>query len=215
MTVALRARIGASGRTAPPIAGFVTSATNRAATAANTVPAVTGCKVGDLLIAFAAGNDQTTTLTTPTDPVWTLLADTGSAGFGRMRAYTATATADNQAGGTWTWPSTHNHIVTILAYRSVGTPTVSGVAHAATVATLDAPTITASATSLLIAAAFFTTNGNSPAWSGTMTTRVTAAATTFSQLISEQSVSSGATGTRTFTISGTASAVTVIDLLIP
>lgn len=193
-------------------------AQNRGFATTNVVGAVTGTQVGDVLLAFAAGNDQTTGITPPAGLGWTQIGDTAGAAAGRMYVFATTATAANQAGGTWTWGGSHNHSVSVLAYAGATKPTAAATARAAVSATtVDAPTVTSiAAGAMLIAYAFFATNGSAPAWPGTMTVRSPSLNATASGVGAEESrPTPGATGTRTFTAGATApSAMTAAALIL-
>lgn len=207
---ALAAEVDAivAGPSTPTFHGF---ATNRGFVAANTVGAITGVIPGDVLVAFAAGNDQTTSLTPPAGAGWTQIGDTGGAVAARQYVFVTTATAVNQAGGTWTWPGSHNHEVKILAYDNVALPSVASMVRAAGgSSTVVVPSLTSvGADALLVANAFFATNGTAPAWPGSMTVRSPNTGATASAIAADEALpTAGATGTRTFSAGGVPSALT-------
>lgn len=201
--------------TIPTFHGY---ASNRAFAATNTVGAITGAKTSDVLLAFASGNDQTTTLTPPAGAGWTLIGDTGGVVAGWLRVFATTATAANQAGGTWTWSGSHNHLVTIGAWGAAKLPTTAGMVRAAGGSlSVTAPDRTAvAANALLVCFAFYVTNGTAPAWPAGMTVRIPNTTTTCDGVgAEERRPTPGATGTRVFT-AGTAApaALTAASLVL-
>lgn len=201
----------------PAVPTFHGTATSKAFTATNAVGAITGALVGDVLIAFCAGNDQTASVTPPAGEGWTVIGDTGGAVAARMWVYATTATAVNQAGGTWTWPGSHNHVVTILAYDNVTKPTAASMVRAGASATSVAtPSLTSvGAGAILVTYAFFATNGTAPAWPGSMTVRSPNSGATASGVAADESLPTpGASGTRTFTAGGTPAALTAAAVLL-
>lgn len=193
-------------------------AQSRGFTATNAIGAVTGTVPGDVLLAFASGNDQTTTLTPPVGEGWTLLGDTAGAAAGRLRAYATTATGVNQVVGTWTWSGSHNHSIAVLAYGGATVPTAASMVRAATGSlTVAAPSVTSvNAGAMLITYAFFVTNGTVATWPGTMTVRSPSLATSASGVGAEEALpTAGASGTRTFTAGTTApAALTAASLVL-
>jgi hypothetical protein len=201
--------------TIPTFHGY---ASNRAFAVTNTVGPVTGARAGDVLLAFGSGNDQTTTLTPPAGAGWTQIGSTGGATAGWLRVFATTATAADQAGGTWTWPSSHNHLLTIGAWGAAKLPTVAGMVRATAGAlTVTAPDqTTAAANALLVCFAFYVTNGTAPAWPAAMTVRIPNTTTTCDGVAAEERrPTPGATGTRTFTAGTTApAALTAASLVL-
>lgn len=203
--------------TGPPAVTYRGTASNRAFSATNVVGAVTGAIPGDVLIAFCSGNDQTTTITPPAGAGWTVIGDTGGVTAGRLWVLATTATAANQAGGTWTWPASHNHIVTIVAYGRAAAPATAGMVRAAASATtVVAPSVTsARASAMMVVFAFFATNGTAPVWPASMTVRSPAAAASAAGVAADEALPTpGASGTRTFTPGGTPSALTAASVLL-
>lgn len=189
---------------------YKASALNRAFSTTNVVPAITGCAVGDILLAFGGGNDQDATLTPPAGLGWTQLADSGLPVAGRMYLYATTATSADQAGGTWTWSGSHNHAVTILAYRGAVLPTAAPTAvHIGTSTTsINAPSATSThANGLLVTGVYVVSNGNTPTWPGSMTVRAALPAAASAITAAEELLpTASASGTRTFSVGATASA---------
>lgn len=210
----VQAIVGGGGVSAPVFDG---AASSRGFTATNAVGAITGAKVGDVLVAFCSGNDQTQSITPPSGAGWTQIGDTGGITAARMYVFVTTATAANQSGGTWTWPASHNHMVTIVAYDHAAQPSAAGMVRAgASASTVDAPSRTSvGATALLVTFAFFATNGTTPAWPGSMTVRVPAAAATAAGVVADEALPlAGASGIRTFSAGGVPSAMTAASLVL-
>jgi hypothetical protein len=198
----------------PPV--FHGTAQNRGFSATTTVAAVTGTQAGDVLVAFASGNAATESVTPPAGAGWVLVGDTGGAVAARMYIYATTAATTDQAGGTWTWPGSHNHLVAVLAYGGVVLPTAAATARVANVTSINAPSVTSvAADAMLLTYAYFTTNGTTPAWPGSMTVRSPAAATASSGVGAEEALPvAGATGTRTFTVGAAPAAMTAAALVL-
>lgn len=202
---------------APTIPTFHGVAQARGFATTTVVGAVTGARVGDILVAFAGGNDQTTTLTPPAGQGWTQIADTSTPAAGRLRVLVTTATAADQAGGTWTWTATaHNHSVAVLAYTAAALPTAGGTARADAQLTITAPSRTSvAANALLLTYAYFTSNGTAPAWPGSMTVRSPNLAAASSGVGAEERLPApGASGTRVFTAGGAPSFFTAASLIL-
>jgi hypothetical protein len=193
--------------TGPVIPEFHGTAQNRGFTATNDVGPVTGTLPGDVMLAFASGNDQTASITPPAG--WTQIGDTGGAVAGRLRVFATTATSINQTGGVWTWPGSHNHSVAVLAYGGVVAPTAAGMVRAGAGATsVAAPSRTSLAPgALLVVYAFFVTNGSAPAWQAPLVVRSPHLAASASGVGADETLAAaGATSTRTFTAGTTAPA---------
>jgi hypothetical protein len=176
--------------TGPPAVTYRGTASNRAFSATNVVGAIAG---------------------------GTVIGDTGGVTAGRLWVLATTATAANQTGGTWTWPASHNHIVTIVAYGRAAAPATAGMVRAAASATtVVAPSVTsARASAMLVVFAFFATNGTAPAWPTSMTVRSPAAAASAAGVAADEALPTpGASGTRTFTPGGTPSALTAASVLL-
>lgn len=191
-------------------------ATARAFSATNVVGAITGCQVGDILIAFGGGNDQTTSLTPPAGLGWTQLADTGGTVAARSYVFATTATSADQAGGTWTWAGSHNHEIKIVAYRAAVLPTTASAVKVANLTTVDAPSQTsAHAKAMLVVSSFYATNGTAPAWPVSMTVRSTNTGASASGIVAEELLpTAGASGVRTFSAGGTPSAMAALSVLL-
>lgn len=203
------------GPVAPTFHGI---AQNRGFSTTNTIGAVTGAQAGDLLVAFAAGNDQTQTLTPPAGEGWTVIGDNGSAtAAARLRVLVTTATAANQAGGTWTWTATaHNHSIAILAYGHVTAPATASMVRNNAQPTITVPSLTTTgANAILLTYAFYTSNGTAPAWPVSMTVRSPSLAASASGLgADEVRATAGATGTRTLTAGASPAFFTAAGLVL-
>jgi arabinogalactan endo-1,4-beta-galactosidase len=103
---------------APDYVGVANSGTGFAAT--RVTGAISGSQAGDVLVAFAQGNDQSATVT-PSDAGWTLLG-TVALDNGRVHVLTKTATGA-QGSVTWTFSGSHNHRVVVVCYRNGTQPT--------------------------------------------------------------------------------------------
>lgn len=202
------------GETTPTFHGV---AQNRGFATTNTVGAVTGTVIGDVLLAFAGGSDQTASVTPPAGLGWTQVGDSGLPAAGRLYVYAATATATDQAGGTWTWSGSHNHAIAVLAYGGATQPTTAATAHVSNAGTVTAPSVTSTAANaMLIAYAWWSsTGGTSPVWPGTMTVRSPALATNATGLGAEESLPTpAATGTRVFSLTGTSVGMSAASLIL-
>lgn len=209
---ALRRGINAHrAATGPPPTGvtYITGGTARGFAATTVVGTLTGVQAGDILIAFAGGNDQDASVTPPAGLGWTQLGDSGLPVAGRMFLLVTTATSTNQSGGTWTWPGSHNHCVTIVAYRNAVLPTAAPtLVHNTSATSINAPSATSvAANAMLVCGAYVVTNGNTPTWPGSMTQRMSLTAASSSETVAEELLpTAGASGTRTFSVGATASA---------
>lgn len=206
MRAAARGRMAAGVSTTPPSTtpAFVAATDNKAFATTNTVPALSGVQAGDVLLAFAGANDQSTTLTAPAGLTWTQLADTGSGSVTRARLLVAVATGP-LAATTWTWSGSHNHSVAIGAWRHVTAPSAAASATSAgtQVTTLDAPAQTTTATgSLLVCYGFHpSAAGTSRSFPVSMTSRLDDGAGVAGMVVAEETIAAtGSTGTRTYTI---------------
>jgi hypothetical protein len=205
-------RVGGSAvrvDTTPPVEPtFVASTGGKGFNAATSVPALATVQNGDVLVAIAAGNAATASLTPPAGLTWTTLADTGVAAV-RARLLVAVATGA-LAAGTWTWgEGSHNHSVQIGAWRNAAAPAAASAAISGPSATtVDAPSRTASAAgALLVCLGFHTSAGDtSRGFPGSMTVRRDAGSGAASGIIADEALpAAGATGTRAYTIApGTA-----------
>lgn len=215
---ALRRGVNAKRRVTAPVVGvtFITGASNRGFAATNILGTLTGVQVGDTLIAFAGGNDQDASITPPAGLGWTQLSDSGTPVGGRMFVLVTTATSANQAGGTWTWPGSHNHCVTIVAYRNAVLPSVAAIARTGTASTVDAPSVTSvGANAVLVCGAYVVSNGSAPTWSGSMTTRAALIAASSSEMVVDEArPTPGATGARTFTPGGSSPGLSAASLIL-
>lgn len=195
----------------PPPTGvtFINSTTARGFATTNAVGSLSGAQAGDILVAFAGGNDQDASITPPAGQGWTQLGDSGLPVAGRMYLLATTATVGNLAGGTWTWSGSHNHAVTIVAYRNAILPTAAPtLPHVTSATSINAPSATSvGANAMLVCGVYVVTNGNTPTWPGSMTQRVALAAAASSESVAEELLpTAGASGTRTFSVGATASA---------
>lgn len=184
---------------------FVEGQSGRGFSATSSVPPLIGVQAGDVLLAFAAGNDQTATLTPPTGLTWTTIADTSTGTNSGVRIRLLAAVANGPLPeGTWRWNGTHNHNVTIGAWRNVKAPTTGArTLSGYNVTTVNAPTRTAvAAGALLICLGFHTSSADtSRAWSASMTTRHDAGVGSAGSLVADELLTAaGATGTRTYAI---------------
>lgn len=185
-----------------PVPTYVTGTTNAAFSATVGTSALATVQAGDVLVAFACGNDQATSVSA-SDGGWTEL---GSVAAGNVRTRIQTKVATGALGAiTWTFPASHNHRVFIVAYRGAGTLTALGTTSnsATTAITLDLPTQTTTAgNALLVACGFQATLGDVRTWQGSMTARVEGAAATCGGRVADEAITTaGATGARTYTAS--------------
>lgn len=196
-----------TGGGTPPPTGSIAFVAGAASTpgfaATSAVPAIASTQAGDILIACAAGNSQSDTITPPAGLTWTALASTNIIGGGRFHLLTATATGALGAG-TWTWPGSHNHAVGIVAYRGAKAPTTASVAAVVlNTATTSAPSqTTVAANAVLVAAGYHASGGTTRGFVGSMTARVDTNTATPGMVIAEEArATPGATGTRAYTVS--------------
>ena len=201
----------------PQTPTFRTSIQNRqTANIANTIGAMTGVQLGDILIAIAGGSSNTSTLTPPSGLGWTLIGDTGGVDASRLRVYATTATSTDQAGGTWTWNASGPHWVGIVAYDHAAQPTTASLVRNNGFATIDAPSQTSTvANSMMVTFAYWFNNGTTPTWPGTMTARITTGATTTSGSVAEELLPTAtASGVRTLTVGAAPSSFSAGSLLL-
>lgn len=205
--------------TAPPetVPTFHATATDKAFTISHTIGAIAGVRAGDVLVAFVAAAGGSQAVTTPAG--WTQIGDTntGAANVAaRLRVYAKVAATANEAGGTWTWTESANHVVTILAYGGAASPAAAATVRADGQATINAPSQTsAAANAMLITYAFGTSNLSAPAWPGTMTVRSPNVGTSATGVAAEEArPTPGATGTRAFTAGGSPAFQTAASLVL-
>lgn len=200
----------------PSTPTFRGAARNAGFSATNVVGAVPNAVTGDVLLAYATGNDQTASCTPPAGQGWTQIGDSAGAAAGRLYVFSATATATNIAGGTWTWPASHNHHVVVEGYGGVVLPTASSTAKTTNLGTVVAPSRTSvAANALMVVYGSFVTNGTAPAWPGTMTVRSPHTAASNSGVAADEALpTAGASGTRTFTAGGIAAAMSAATIIL-
>jgi len=190
----------AGGSVAPP--QFIAAASTQNGTNGTTLvinkPA--GTINGDLMIAFMAGNSATTWTG---DTGWTEIADQGSNSPSTRIAYKVAGSSEG-ASYTFTNANSGGLSGSILTYRGAAYDTIGAFALTADPLVPTGPAASANNSKLIGIAAMASANANYTA-PGSMTNRVTDNdGTSPSYAIFDETVGSGATGTRSFTKGGTA-----------
>lgn len=170
-----------------------------------TVTNPAGLAVGDVMVAFAGGNNASDDISSVPSG-WTLIGNTYTLGaFIPLRIYTKTATATDVSDGstTWSWSSSEWHSVVVDAHRYVVEPADAQCFEAVNGSqgtTLAAPAVTGPG--LLLCYGYHNANGGtSRSFPASMTTREDVAQSNAGALLAEESIYGSSSGTRTYTVS--------------
>lgn len=185
----------ASGGTTPTL---IASASDIGFEATSNIGAL-GSTAGDVYVVFLAASDATPT---PPSTDWVCIADTGPGVVNvRMWCYVKLAITSEPANA-WTWSSSHWHDVSAQIWRGCNVP-ARGYVHAlpstaASIAILERKAKTNA--KLLLAGYCSGSAGTTRAWSAGTNIHDLHSTGTSALLTTHESVSPGATGTRTFTV---------------